>query len=197
MASEVTTRIGPEMHGMKISLEEFAPAETEEGYIYELEKGIIVVDVPRLPHSVVVRRIKKALERYDESNPGSIVHLAGGIDSVIRLPGMESERHPDITLYQTSPTDPENPWDDWTPDVVFEVVSRSSVERDYQIKRDEYLRAGVRVYCIIDPQARTALVLSRKGDTWWETRLAANATLTLPTLPGFSLSLADLFAPLT
>ena len=189
-------RVGPEHHGTRMSLADFAPADAEPGYTYELEKGIVVVDVPRLPHSLIVQRVREALILYKAAHPGRIFLIAGGSDSVIRLPVMESERHPDLTVYLTRPpADDDNPWDVWLPDIVVEVVSKSSAQRDYEIKREEYLRAGIRVYAIVDPLTRVAMLLTRRGDTWEEVRLAADAGLTIPHLPGFSLSLADVFSP--
>jgi Uma2 family endonuclease len=188
-------RIGPEMDGMPMSLAEFAQAEVDEGYLYELERGVVVVDGPRLPHSVVVRRLRRAIEFHDAAHPGRVVHVAGGNDSVMRLPGMESERHPDVAVYLTHPPDPDNPWDSWTPDIVFEVVSNRSIQRDYELKREEYLRAGVRNYYIIDPLKRGALLLERIGDSWKEAWFGADAPLTIPILPGFNLPLASMFAP--
>ena len=52
------------------------------------------------------------------------------------------------------------------PEIAIEVVSAGGEERDYHTKRDEYLRAGVRLYWIIDPQERTATVLQRRMEYW-------------------------------
>jgi Uma2 family endonuclease len=179
-----------------MSFADFAYAEAQPGYTYELEKGIIVVDVPRLTHSLAVQRIREAFYLYKAAQPGRIFLIAGGMDSVIRLPVMESERHPDLTIYFTQPpADDDNPWDVWLPDIVVEVVSKSSVQRDYEIKREEYLRAGIRVYVIVDPLTRTALLLTRHGDTWQEVSRATDATLTIAHLPGFVVPLSDVFSP--
>jgi hypothetical protein len=41
-------------------------------------------------------------------------------------------------------------WRSWTPDLVIEVVSESSRDRDYTEKRDEYWSLGVMEYWIVD-----------------------------------------------
>ena len=196
MASEVAvTRIGPEMHGMRMSLEEFAPAEGKPGYSYELERGVIIAERPLIPHSLVIGEIHAALGRCERGGNVKAFLRAGKGEAVLFLPGLQSERHPDISIYLTPPpSDDEMPWDVWTPDVIFEVVSASSIERDYVTKREEYLLAGVRAYCIIDPLARSALLLTRRGDIWNESHMTSDATVILPLLPGFSLLLAQVFA---
>lgn len=190
--------IGPEHNGQRMTLDEFARVEGQPGYIYELEKGvIIVVDVPGIPHLSLVLRVRNALIAYQFANPTKIHAVTGGGESALRMPQMQSERHPDISVYLSPPSTPDDqPWEEWIPEIVVEVVSASSVERDYVIKRDEYLKAGVKVYWIIDPLDRTATVLARRADSWREQKLDATGSLTTPRLPGFELKLADVFAVL-
>ncbi len=80
------------------------------------------------------------------------------------------------------------------PDLLVEILSPSTAERDGTIKRDLYARHGVREYWLVDPHAKsvTALMLD-------ENRFALSGvygegqTLTSPTLEGFSLDLDELF----
>ena len=192
----VAIRIGPELHGTHMSLDDFAYAESVPGYLYELERGVIVVDVPRIPHEFAVQAVRDALVQYRLAHSGRVVLISGGTGSVLRLPGFQSERHPDITVYLTRPPEPDQgqAWNEWTPDLVVEVVSKSSVKRDYHIKREEYLAGGVREYWIVDPLTRVALALTRRGDVWHEERLDAAKTLTSTQLPGFGLPVSDVFA---
>jgi hypothetical protein len=49
--SKSATKIGPADHGRRTSLEEFEQAEEQEGYLYELSRGIITVsDLPNRLH---------------------------------------------------------------------------------------------------------------------------------------------------
>jgi Uma2 family endonuclease len=154
-----------------------------------------VVGVPVLPHGLVVQAVRSELDAYSRARPGAIFFISPGSDAAMRLPRMQSERHPDLAVYLNPPpsNDPQ-PWEFWTPDIVVEVISPGCEERDYVIKREEYVRAGVRLYWIIDPSARTATALTRRGDTWAESRLDASGVITTPLLPGFALPLADVFA---
>ena len=53
--SKTITKIGPADHGRRMSLEEFDHAEGQEGYLYELSRGVITVaDVPRRRHLLLV-----------------------------------------------------------------------------------------------------------------------------------------------
>ena len=80
------------------------------------------------------------------------------------------------------------------PDLVIEILSPSTAGRDRTFKRTLYERYGVREYWMVDPAARniTVLVLGEKG---YELAgiYGEGQTLTSPTLPGFSLSLNDIF----
>lgn len=193
-----TWRIGPASDGERMPLARFARAAAEPGFDYELDRGVIVVvDVPGVPHSRIVRRVRRSLEDYADDHPGTINHIAGATDSVVRVPERQSERHPDVTVYLTPPPgDDPNAWDAWTPDIVIEVVSRESRKRDYGAKVDDYLAAGARQYWIIDPLVRGAVLHRRRGDTWDTSRLTARATIRASILPGYGLRLADVFAVL-
>jgi hypothetical protein len=190
-----TIRVDRHMDGQRMSLADFAYAEVEPGFTCELERGVIVVDVPRLTHELVVQNIRSGLDRHRLAHPGAIYLVSGGAGSVLRLWGVESERHPDITVYLRGPAPgDENPWEHWMPEIVIEVVSASSVKRDYETKREEYLRGGVLEYVIFDPRNATALVLTRRGDIWDEQTLDASGSWTTRLLPGFALPLAAAFA---
>ena len=80
------------------------------------------------------------------------------------------------------------------PDLVVEILSPSSVERDRTLKRALYARHGVREYWIVDTEARTvAVLLLRNGGFETAGTYGEGETLTSPTLPGFALEVADLF----
>lgn len=187
--------VRPADHGTRMSLEDFARARGEPGHIYELEEGVIlVVDIPGLPHELVLQVVRDAFSAYRLAHPDRLFLVATGSGAALRLPGMQSERHPDLAVYlNPPPVEGEQPWDYWCPDIVVEVVSKSSEDRDYRIKRREYLQAGVRLYWIVDPGKRAVSFLTRRGDAWAEQKLDSASRLTTPLLPGFELALADVF----
>ncbi|MBI2901061.1 MAG: Uma2 family endonuclease [Planctomycetes bacterium] len=180
-----------------MTLEEFAQADGQSGHVYELAGGeVVVVEIPGLPHGLVVDALQRQVQAYRVAHPGLVYYVASGSDCALRLPAMQSERHPDLSLYLTPPPDPIDPWDAWVPDIAIEVVSAGQERRDYEEKRREYLAAGVREYWIVDPAARSVLVLDRRGDEWAERRLGAADRYRTGRLPGFELDVAALFAAL-
>jgi Uma2 family endonuclease len=184
-------KVGPADHGRRMSLADFAEAESEPGHLYELAGGVIqVVDVPGLPHGSVVDELDLQVAAWRLAHRELVAYVGTGDRCVLRLAGMQSERHPDLAIYLTPAPDPVNPWERWVPDIVVEVVSEGGEVRDYQDKRREYLAAGVREYWIIDPQKRAMLVLLRAADVWREHR--PSTTYTTPLLPGFSLDIVRL-----
>lgn len=191
----ITLEIGPEDAGRRMSLEDFACAEGRAGRVYELERGVIVVvDVPGVPHLMVVQRIRNPLVVHQVKHPEQVFAVASGADCAVRMPDMESERHPDVAVYLTPPPEGRpQPWEYWTPDIVVEVVSPGGEHRDYGIKRDEYLRAGVRLYWVVNPQERSATVHRRRSDTWEIQQLDERGKLETPLLPGLTIQLTDVF----
>jgi hypothetical protein len=53
-------KIGPHDRGRRMSLEDFDHAEGQEGYLYELSRGVItVMDVPNPRHLAQVNAIRR------------------------------------------------------------------------------------------------------------------------------------------
>jgi Uma2 family endonuclease len=180
-----TRRIGPADHGRKMSLKEFIKADFEEGWLYELARGVIdVTEVPGTEHGRCVWRTARLFIFYDQAHPGIVQYQAGGMECRLRLPGMQSDRHPDQTIYLDPQPAGKKPWTRWVPHIVVEIISEGSEHRDYVEKREEYLRVGVREYWILDPFKKQLLVLRRDGDVWNETVVKAGRTYRTPLLPG-------------
>jgi Uma2 family endonuclease len=188
-------KIGPADHGRSMSLEEFDPAEVEEGYLYELSRGVIVVsDVPDDRHFAQVDALRQQLSAYRVGHPDVIHRLASGSECKLLIGPLESERHPDLAMYKTARPRQENYWAAWIPELVVEVVSPSSADRDYQEKRKEYFLVGVREYWIVDADREEVLVLRRVKSQWSERVIRSLQTYRTRLLPGFELDVAGVFA---
>ena len=186
--------IGPARHGTPLTLDEFINAHFEPGWRYELARGTLeVTEIPCLDHGRTVSRLVRLFVLYAESNPGVINYQASGSDCRLRLPGMQSDRHPDQALYLDPPPGGNRPWTAWIPHLVAEVLSEGGEHRDLVEKREEYLRVGVREYWILDPKARAFIVLRRAGDVWSDASPAADAQYRTPLLPGLVVCVDDLF----
>ncbi|WP_330457787.1 Uma2 family endonuclease [Streptomyces sp. NBC_00820] len=72
--------------------------------------------------------------------------------------------------------------------MVVEVVSKTSVERDYSVKRSIYAAAGVPVYLVVDPIMAQCVLLTRpegegeRADYMGQTKRKFGETLSLETL---------------
>lgn len=131
------------------------------------------------------------------------------------------EEHPEVGQVFLSPLDTVfSPWDVVEPDLVFvaadqldiltepniqgapalvvEILSPSTRKRDLGIKRQLFDRGGVREYWLVDPKACDLTVYRRMPDGGFpkteQVSASDDATLRSPLLPGFTLSLAKLFA---
>ena len=193
--STVTTKLTPADHGRRMTLAEFEHAEVEEGHLYELGRGVIVVsDVPNPPHLRQVNAIRRQFAAYDLAHPGRIDTLASGGECKILVADQESERHPDLAVYMIpAPLDSSEVWQTWIPEIVIEVVSTDSAQRDYEEKRAEYLAFGVREYWIIDAQRQEMTALRRRAGRWQSNTVPPGGTYRTPLLPGLELNLAPVF----
>src|SRR5207244_13385943 len=72
-------KVGPTDHGRRMSLADFDHAEVQEGYLYELGRGVIVVsDVPKKRHLYQVLQIRETLSAYRHANPNRIYAICSG-----------------------------------------------------------------------------------------------------------------------
>lgn len=131
------------------------------------------------------------------------------------------EEHPELGEAYLSPLDTViSPWDVVEPDLLFvaadqldiltepniqgapalvvEILSPSTRRRDTGIKRQLFDRGGVREYWLVDPKTLEVTVYRRTPDGGFPKAAVFSASdetgLTTALLPGFSLSLAKLFA---
>jgi Uma2 family endonuclease len=104
---------------------------------------------------------------------------------------MITGRNPDLgVVLRGTPKD----WRGRTgPALVTEVVSRGSVNRDYQSKREEYHAYGLLEYWIVDPLKRQVTVPSRRGDVWHEAVFRGDQVIVSLVLPGFATTVAELW----
>lgn len=189
-------KIGPADHGRPMSLVEFEHAGVQEGYLYELSRGIITVsDVPGWLHMMILQAIKDRLYFYKMSHRGHIHVINAGAECKLLIPAFESERHPDLSLYLTQPPPIHNATlrHHWFPEIVIEVVSPSSRKRDYEEKPEEYLRLGVKEYGIVDSRDGVMVVMKRVRNRWSQSRIEPPATYRTRLLPGLDFSVADVF----
>lgn len=188
--------IGPRHHGRKMSLKAFEFAKVDERYVAELSRGYLVVsEVANVGHGLQIACIRNHLGYFDVGNPGVAHAILGSQECKLLIPEWESERHPDIAVYLTAPRGKKDRtlWRTWVPELVIEVVSESSRDRDYSQKRDEYWTLGVKEYWIVDSYLKQVLLLKRGRTQWTEKTLEASDACETKLLPGFKLACRAIF----
>ena len=80
------------------------------------------------------------------------------------------------------------------PDLIVEILSPSSVRRDWHDKRDLYASHDVKEYWIVDPVHRiVSVMLLKDGALDIDETYTEGDTITSSTLDGFTISLNDIF----
>ena len=80
------------------------------------------------------------------------------------------------------------------PDLIIEILSPSTAERDRTYKRTLYARSGVGEYWIVDPETHTVEVLTLTPQGFKQAgRYEQTQTLTCPLLTGLEISLNEVF----
>ncbi|HEU0115469.1 MAG TPA: Uma2 family endonuclease [Thermomicrobiales bacterium] len=82
---------------------------------------------------------------------------------------------------------------DAAPDLVVEVLSPGTRERDRGAKHALYARFGVQEHWLVDPEARTLTLLALRGERFEPLPLDAGVVRS-HVLPGLTVALADVFA---
>jgi Uma2 family endonuclease len=188
-------RLGPGDHGRRMSLADFEHAQVEEGYLYELGRGVVIVsDVPNPPHLAQVNVIRMQLMAYALAKKLHPFTIASGSECKVLVEQLESERHPDLAIYRTSPpTADSEAWATWVPELVVEVVSADSRDRDSQEKPEEYLAFGVKEYWIFDAEREEMTVLRRTRGKWKEQVIRPPQKYASRLFPGLEVDCALVF----
>lgn len=80
------------------------------------------------------------------------------------------------------------------PEVVFEILSPSTAQRDLKIKKDLYEKYGVEEYWIVDPENESILVYSRAGEEFSEAKsFSGEEIAVLNTFPDIVISAKEIF----
>ena len=164
---------------------------SDRGRLVELSDGNVeVLPLPTYFHQLILLRLSFALHAFVMARKLGRVCFA---PLPVRLwPG--KIREPDLMFMSAAHADRIGKY--WgVPDLAVEIISEGTEKNDRQIKRDEYARAGIGEYWIVDPEARCIETL-RLGADYYEASavLQEREVLTSPMFPGFSLALSEIFA---
>ena len=176
----------------RLTFEEFQ--EIDRNGRYELVDGELEELVPPRPfHSWTGGRVFSELDPYLEANEPDAFWGVGLDIPTIPFFG----RRPDFAHYSTvdaARIDLAANRVLGAPTLVVEVVSEDDEERDTVTKREEYARAGIPHYWIVDPLRRTVLTLVLRGTAYEVAgEFSGDEVLTSSLFPGLALPLARLF----
>ena len=195
--STTSTVIGPEQHGQHMSLDDFENATGLEGFSYELSRGVVtVIDVPHRRHLALIHNSRMLFYDYHKQHPGRIHTIAAGHECKILVKSLDSERHPDVAIYKTAPpphVQGSGVWAVWIPEIVIEIVTSSSIQRDYHEKPEEYLQFGVQEYWIVDIDQNQMTVLQRSRGNWEKHIIQPPEQYRSHLLPEFPFNLEEVF----
>lgn len=172
---------------------------TVEGYLqtsdderYELLDGeLFIPPAPSIAHQHVAMKLGTRLDSYvEEANLGVVFSAPTDVvltqTDVVQpdLIFISSERAGIVTTANIQ----------GAPDLIVEIRSDSTAERDETLKRQLYEECSVQEYWLVDPEARTITVLLLGEDGYAEAATYTEGhTLTSPMLEGFAADLDEIF----
>jgi len=159
---------------------------------YELAEGeLILVPAPNLYHQQILGKLWTSIYTHAEANHLGKVFLAPCDVVLCEITVLQ----PDLLFvsreHQGILTDANI---QGSPDLVVEILSPSTRQRDLGIKRNLYAKYGVREFWIVDPDVKTVEVLSLT-ETGYRTVVIVHqaGTLNSPLFPALNLALTDIF----
>jgi Uma2 family endonuclease len=187
--SPLPAPIGPDSNGMLMTPEEFDTAEEwEEGYRYELVRGVLIVTPsPELEVRKAYDELGYWLRSWRDTHPrGRILDDTAPEHTIATRTG---RRRADRVVWCGLGRLPDYRRE--TPRIAIEFVACSSRgrKRDFIEKRAEYAEVGIEEYWVIDRYRRTMTVF--RGAT--EERVVREGEVYITDLlPGFELNLSAL-----
>ncbi|MFJ3302251.1 Uma2 family endonuclease [Streptomyces sp. NPDC086549] len=139
-------------------VEFFENLEVPEGYKAELLRGeIVMMAAPDLVHTDIVEAVLDQFSRRDWRRLQMVA---------VAILQETSEPLPDLVLVERGVGPREGQlMPSKVISMLVEVVSKTSVERDYDIKRSIYAAGGVPIYLIIDPIMGHCVMLTEPTGT--------------------------------
>ncbi len=171
----------------RMSLEEYLALPQEPPYLEYLDGEVVQKPMPKRKHLKLAHEFDFALGLYRRQRGG----LAGP-ESHVWFGVPRHWRVPDIVYW--APGKPQGDDDvSLPPTLAVEILSPSQPFQDLRDKCRFYRANGVDVAWAVNPDTRTVEVFDGEADGMV---LTEADTLTSPELPGFELSLGDLFSVL-
>jgi Uma2 family endonuclease len=178
----------------RVSWDEYVKMENPPGYYFEYDEGrLIVSPTATNAHNQLLAILAWLLGQYDEETDGR--YCVFSIEHSHFMPPERRDFQPDVGILtderKDRPLDPAA-WIEGAPNIAVEVLSPSTEKRDRTFKARRYFEQGTSECWLFDPLQETAEFL-RRGAEYWEPAAAEGGEYRTPLLPGFTLSLPDLW----
>ena len=168
--------------------------ESRYNRLFELVDGVLVEKAMGFRESLLAGAILELLRLFVRRHKLGIVV---GPDGMMQL-SSRLIRIPDVAFVSWSRMPgrkiPKQPIPRLAPDLAIEVLSQGNTAKEMAIKRREYFNAGVLRVWEVDPKKRSITVYLRPdhGEVFREGQVVDGG----PVLPGFKLSVSELFGEL-
>jgi Uma2 family endonuclease len=175
-----------------ITAEEFARMPNlEDGSQQELLRGVIItMPPPKGRHGICCAKVARLVGNFVDAQ--HLGHVTCNDAGFISERNPDSVRGPDVAFWNSQRvSEVPQGYFEVPPDLAVEVVSPSDSHSRVQEKLRHYLKHGVRLVWVVDPELRIATVYrsSDLGRTFEEADSLAGEDI----LPGFTCRVADLF----
>ncbi len=172
----------------KLTYEEYLDWLDDQTHAEWVDGEVVLMSPVTNEHDAVVGFLRALLQHWCEQRSGGVVR---GEPFQMRLGPGRSGRAPDVLVVAAANHERlKRTFLDGPADLVVEVVSDDSVERDWVTKRREYAEAGVREYWIVDPRTRRAEFVALGEAAEYESLATDDGRLHSRVLDGLWLELA-------
>ncbi len=176
----------PRYQGLRVSREEYLDLR-EDGHQYDMIDGVLFMSPSSdFDHGRVYGRFFVSLDQFLRKSPLGRATL----ETDILLPDGGDVLRPDLCLILNERMGIVKKHIHGAPDLVCEVLSESTMERDLGVKAERYLKNGVREYWILDPLQKTIELRVNAGSAWEK---HSGNRLESRVLPGFFVTPGDIF----
>ena len=179
----------PQYGGLRMTAEEYFQLE-DDGFKYELVDGVIVMaPAPTPGHQGVAMEIISQIAWFLRDHPvGKLLHETD-VQLGPERGGAKLVYRPEVVFFRKERVAGMKERLVGAPDLVVEVISPRSRRMDSETKKDDYERAGVHEYWMIDPQRQAMTFYRLDAGRFVESRPTGDR-LASEAVPGFSLDLA-------
>ena len=154
----------PRYHGLKVTREEYLDLE-EDGFLYDMIDGVLYMSPSAfIEHNEAISQMLRVLGNYFyEKKSGKAI-----VETDVYLPDGGDVLRPDISVILKENYGIMKGHIHGVPDMVVEVLSNSTRNRDLTVKADRYLKNGIKEFWLADPNEKQISMRVNINNTSWD-----------------------------